>query len=231
MYSQNSGFSSSHVWMWELDDKESWVPKCVWTVVLEQTLESPLDFKEIKPVNPKGNQSLIFIATTETEAETAILCPPDVKNWLIGKDPDAGKDWGWEEKGTAEDDRVVWHHWLYGHECWVTPGVGDGQGSLAYCSLWGHKESDVTEWLNWTNKKLTVNRSLKFLNVAVNWPPVAHILSHIESLRKNKYWKLIISLKILWILIIQNYLIITCKVEVFIKMAMNQEYLNDLMIK
>ena len=114
---QGYGFSSSHVWMWELDYKESLAPKnwCFWTVVLEKT-ESPLDCKEIQPVHPKGNQSWIFIGRTDAEAETPLLWPPDVKNWLIGKDPDAGKDWRWEEKGTTEDKMVGWHHWLNGHE-------------------------------------------------------------------------------------------------------------------
>ena len=115
--SQSCGFSS-HVWMWELDHKESWGPKngCFWTVVLEKTLESPLDYKEIQPVYPKGNQSWIFIGRTDAEAETPILWPPDVKNWLIWKDPDAGKDWRREEKGTTEDEMVGWYHRLDGHE-------------------------------------------------------------------------------------------------------------------
>ena len=115
--SQSYGFSSSHVWMWELDYKEGWVPKnwCFWTVVLEKTLESSLDCKEIQPVHPKGNQSRIFMGRTDTKAETSILWPPDVKNWLIWKDPDAGKDWRWE-KGTIEDEMVGWHHWLEGHK-------------------------------------------------------------------------------------------------------------------
>ena len=117
-YSQSYGFSSCHVWMWELDHKESWALKnwCFWTVVLEKTLESPLGCKEIKPINPKGNQSWIFIGRTDAEAEALILWPPDGKNWLIGKDPDAGKDWRWEEKGTTEDEMVGWHPWLNGHE-------------------------------------------------------------------------------------------------------------------
>ena len=116
--SQSYGFSSSHVWMWELNYKESWVPKngCLRTVVLEKTLESPLDFKEIQPIHPKGNQSWIFIERTDAEAETPILWPPDAKNWFIGKDPDAGKDWRLEEKGMTEDEMVGWHHWLNGHE-------------------------------------------------------------------------------------------------------------------
>ena len=118
--SQSYGFSSGHVWMWELDYKESRVPKnwCFWTVVLEETLESPLDSKEIQPVNSKGNLSWLFIARTAAEVETPILWPPDVKNWLIGKDPDAGKDWKQEEKGMTENEILGWHHWLDGYE-WV----------------------------------------------------------------------------------------------------------------
>ena len=110
------GFSSSHVWMWELDYKESWALKnwCFWTMVLEKTLESPLDSKEIQPVHPKGNQSWIFIGRNDAEAETPILWPPDAKGWLILKDPDAGKDWGQEEKGMTEDEMVQWHHRLNG---------------------------------------------------------------------------------------------------------------------
>ena len=144
-YSQSYGFSSSHVWMWELDHKKGWVPKnwCFWTVVLEKALESPLD---IKPVNPKGNQSWIFIG--RTDAKAPILCPPEVKNWLTEKDPDAGKDWRQEEKGTTEDKMIRWHHQLYGHEFQQALGGGKGQGSLASYSPWGHKQSDTTEWLN-----------------------------------------------------------------------------------
>ena len=147
--SQSYGFSSSHVWMWELDHKESWVPKDWWfsTVVLEKTLESSLDCK-IKPVNPKGNQSWIFTERTDAEAETPILWPPDAKNWLIGKDPDAGKNWRREEKGMTKDDMVGWHHRCDGHEFEYMPGV-DGQGVLGCCSPWGRKESDTIKWLNW----------------------------------------------------------------------------------
>ena len=147
--SQSYGFSSSHVWMWELDHKESWAPKnwCFGTVVLEKTLESPLDCKEIWLVNLKGNRSWIFTGRTDTE--TPILWPPDVKSWLIGKDPDAGKDRR-QEKGTTKDEMVVWHNRLNGHEFEQTLGVGDGQGSLVCCSPWGWKESDTTEQLNWT---------------------------------------------------------------------------------
>ena len=138
--------------MWELDYEESWVPKncCFWTGVLEKTLESPLDCKEIQPVNPKGDQSWVFIGRMDIEAETPIFWPPDVKSWLIGKDRDAGRDWGQEETGTTEDEMVGWHHWLNGHGFGWTPGVGDRQGGLACCSSWGHKELDMTEWLNWT---------------------------------------------------------------------------------
>ena len=142
---QSFGFSSSHVQMWELDHKESWMLKnwCFWIVVLEKTLESPLDCKEIQPVHPRGNQSWIF--TGRTDAEAPILWPSDVKNWLIGKDPDAGKDWRQEEKRM-----VGWHYWLNGREFEQALGIGNGQGSLVCCSPWGCKESDTTEWLNWT---------------------------------------------------------------------------------
>ena len=143
----------SHVWMWELDHKEGWAPKnwWFWTMVLEKTLESPLNYKEIKLVNPKENQSWIFIGRTDAKAEAPILWSPDAKHWLIGNDPDAGKDWRQEEKGTTEDEMVGWHHWLDGHEFEKALGVGDGQGSLVCCSPWGRKESDMTEWLNWTD--------------------------------------------------------------------------------
>ena len=120
------------------------------TVVLEKTLESSLNCKEIKPVHLKGNGSWIFIGRTDAEAETPILWPPDVKNWLIWKDPDAGKDWRQEDKGMTEDEMVGWHHLLNGHEFEQALGVGDGHGSLVCYSPWGHKELDTTEWLNWT---------------------------------------------------------------------------------
>ena len=141
--------------MWELDHKESWVPKnwCFWTVELEQALQSPLDSKEIKTVNPKGNQSWIFTGRTDAEAEPPIVWPPDAKNWLIWKDSDAGKDWRREKKGMTEDEMVGWHHRLNGHEFEQALGTGEGQGSLAGCSSWGHKELDTTEWLNWTETR------------------------------------------------------------------------------
>ena len=146
--------------MWELDYKASWVPKnwCFWTVVLEKTLESPLDCKEIQPVHPKGNQFLVFIGRTDVEAETPILWPPDAKRWLIGKDSDAGKDWRQEEKRTTEDEMVGWHHWLDGPEFEQALGVGDGQGSLVCCSPWGRKESDMSERLKWTELNGNVNK-------------------------------------------------------------------------
>ena len=138
--------------MWELDYKESWELKnwCFWTVVLEKTLENPLDSKEIKPVHPKGDQSWIFIGRTDAEAQALILWPPDANNWLTGKDPDAGKDWR-QEKGMTEDEMVAWHHQLKGHEFEQAPGVGDGQGNLVCCSPWSRKELDTTEWLDWTD--------------------------------------------------------------------------------
>ena len=134
-----------------------WIIDAFWTVVLEKTLESPLDCKEFKPVNHKGNQSWIFTGQTDTEAETPILWPPDVKNWLTGKDPDDGKDWR-QEKGTTEDETVGWHHQLDGHEFEQAPGAGDVKGSLACCIPWGCKESDTTEWLhwNWAHMKYTM---------------------------------------------------------------------------
>ena len=149
-------FSSGHLWMWELDYKESWALKnwCFWTVVLEKTLESPLDYKEIRPVHPKGDQSWVFIGRTYAEAETPILWPPHAKSWLIGKDSDAGRDWGQEEKGTTEDEMAGWHHWLDGRESEWTPGVGEGQGGLAFCDSWSRKELDMTEWLNLTELKV-----------------------------------------------------------------------------
>ena len=151
MYS-TYGFSSGHVWMWELDCEESWALKnwCFWTVVLEKTLEIPLDCKEIQPVHSEGDQAWVFFGRTDAKAETPVLWPPHVKSWLIGKDSDAGRDWGQEEKGMTEDEMAGWHHWLNGCEFEWTPGVGDGQGGLACCNSWGHKESDMTERLNWT---------------------------------------------------------------------------------
>ena len=148
--SQSYVFSRSQVWMWELNHKEGWALKnwCFWTVVLEKTLEIPLNSKEIQPVNPKGNQPWIFIGRTDAEAETPVLWRSDVKSRLIWKDSDAGKDWRQDKKGTTEDEMAGWHHGLEGREFEWTPGVGDGQGGLECCSPWGRKESDMTEQLN-----------------------------------------------------------------------------------
>ena len=123
---------------------------CFWTVVLEKLLRVPWTARRFQSVHPKGDQSWVFIGRTEVEAETPVIWPPDVKSWFIGKDPDAGKDWRQEEKGMTEDEMVGWHHWLNGHVFGWTPGVGDGQGDLVCCGSWGRKESDPTEWLNWT---------------------------------------------------------------------------------
>ena len=186
------GFSSSHVWMWELDYKEGWAPKnwCFWTVVLEKTLESPLDSREVKPVHPKGNQSWIFLGRIDTEAEAPLVWPPDSNNW-IRKDPDAGKDWRQEAKGMAVDKMFGWHHWLDGHEFEQALGVGDGHGSLVCCSPWGCKDLDMTERMNWTELNigqiplftdflefslllLYVDSSIWIWNHFIKWnPPVA----------------------------------------------------------
>ena len=143
--------------MWELDCEEGWAPKnwCFWTVVLEKTLESLLDCKEIQPVHSEGDQPWDFFGRTDTKAETPVFWPPHAKSWLIGKDFDAGRDWGQEEKGMTEDEMAGWHHWLDGCESEWTPGVGDEQGGLACCDSWGRKESDTTERVNWTELNWT----------------------------------------------------------------------------
>ena len=152
--SQSYGFSSSHVWTWKLEYKESWAPRIdafeLW--YWRRLLTVPWTARRsITPtVNPKGNHSWIFIGKTDAEAEAPVLWPPDEKNWLIGKDPDAGKDWRREKKGTTEDEMVGWHHWLNGHGFEQALGVGVGQRGLVCCSPWGHKESDRSKWLNWT---------------------------------------------------------------------------------
>ena len=165
--SQSYGFSSGHVWMWELDYNESWAPKnwCFWTVVLEKTLESPLDWEEIQSVHPKADQSWIFIGRTDAVAEAPILWPPDVNSWLIWKDLDAGKDWGQKEKGTTEDEMAGWHHRLNGHGFEWTVGVGDGQGGLACYGSCGRKKSDTTEWteLNWTHIHRDIQVDIAFI--------------------------------------------------------------------
>ena len=159
--------------MWGLDYKESWAPKnwCFWTMLLEKTLESPLDCKEIQPVHSKGDQSWVFIGRTDVEVETPIFWPPDVKIWLIWKDPDAGKDWGQEEKEMTEDEMVGLNRCGFG---W-TPGVGDGQGGLACCDSWGRKDSDMTERLNWTDVLHSVKSVINLLQYSiancVSWIP------------------------------------------------------------
>ena len=142
--------------MWELDCEESWALKnwCFWTLVLKKTLESPLDCKEFQPVHSKGDQSWVFFGRTDAKAETPIFWPTHSKCWLVGKDPDAGRDWGQEEKGMTEDEIAGWHHWLDGYESEWTLGVGEGQGGLVCCDSWGHKESDTIEQLNWTDTVL-----------------------------------------------------------------------------
>ena len=149
---EQDGFSSSHVWMWELNCEESWEPKnwCFWTVVLEKTLESPLDCKEIQPVHSEGDQPWVLFGRNDAKAETPVRWPPHVKSWLTGKYSDAGRDCGQEEKGTTEDEMAGWHHRLDGREFEWTLGVGNGQGGLVCCDSWSRKESDTTEQLNWT---------------------------------------------------------------------------------
>ena len=160
--SQGYGLSSSHVCMWELDCEESWVLKywCFWTMVLDKTVESSLDCKEIQPVHSKGDQPWVFFGRNDAKAETPVLWLPRVKSWLIGKDSDAGRDWGQEEKGMTEDEMAGWHHWLDGCESVWTPGDGDGQGGLACCDSWGRKELDMTERLNWLTENLLKRRCL-----------------------------------------------------------------------
>ena len=153
--------------MWELDCEEGWGPKnwWFWTVVLGKTLESPLDCKEIQPAHYKGDQPWDFFGRNNAKAETPVLRSPHAKSWLIGKDSDAGRDWGLEEQGMTEDEMAGWHNWLDGHESAWTPGVGDGQGGLECCNSWGCKESDTTKGLNWTfmNTKVTTLLPMDYL--------------------------------------------------------------------
>ena len=160
--SQGYGFSSGHVWMGELDCEEGWVLKnwCFWTVVLEKTPESPLNCKEIQPVHSEGVQPQDFVGRNDAKAETPILWPPHAKSWLIGKSSDAGRDWGQEEKGMTEDEMAGWHNWPHGCESEWTLGDGDGQGALACCDSWGRKESDMTNWLNWTDSYIWCTYSI-----------------------------------------------------------------------
>ena len=155
-------FSCGHVWMWELDYEEGWVPKngCFWNVVLEKTLESPLGCKEIQPVHSEGDQPWDFFGRNDAKAEAPVLWTPHVKSWLIGKDFDAGRDWGQEEKGMTQDEMAGSHHWLDGCESEWTPGDGDGQGGLVCCDSWGRKESDTTEWLNWTELNIFISSAI-----------------------------------------------------------------------
>ena len=175
LYTQSCGFSSSHVCMWEVDQKEGCVPKnwCFWIVVLEKTLVSPLDSKKIKPVNSKGNKCWIFIGRTGPEAEAPILWPPDVKSQLTGKDPDAGKDWRQEEKRVTEDEMAGWHHWLNGHEFEQTQGDNEGQGSLECCSSWGCKESDTTYRPN--------NNNHRSLSISIKNPTKNHLHDELKN--------------------------------------------------
>ena len=194
--------------MWELDCEEGWAPKnwCFWTVVLEKTLESPLDCKEIQLVHSKGDEPWVFFGRNDAKAETPVLWPAHAKSWLIGKDSDAGRDWGQEEKGMTEDEMAGWHQWLDGHASEWTPGIGDGQGGLACCNSWGHKESDMTEWLNWT-EPYTPNLSLPpnlspLLTINLFSVSVSLFVFYIDSLvlflRSNRLSFLLVEREIFW---------------------------------
>ena len=166
--------------MWQLDCEEGWAPKnwCFWTGVLEKTLESPLDCKEIQPVHPKGDQFWVFFGRNDAKAETPVLWPPHEKSWLIEKDSD-GRNWGQEEKGMTEDEMAGWHHRLNGRESEWTPGVGDGQGGLACCNSWGHEELDTTERLNWTELNATpsLNKEPQVRKECAQWNQVSWVQS------------------------------------------------------
>ena len=162
--------------MRELDCEESWAPKnwCFWTVVLEKTPESPLDCKEIQSVHSEGDQPWDFFGRNDAKAETPVLWPPHAKSWLIGKDSDAGRDWGQEEKGTTEDEMAGWHHWLDGCASEWTLGIGDGQGGLVCCNSWCHKKLDTTERLNWTElllgRRVMINLDSIFISRDITLP-------------------------------------------------------------
>ena len=209
--------------MWELDCEESWAPMnwFFWTVVLEKTLESPLDCKEIQPVHSKRDQPWVFFERNDAKAETPVLWPPHAKSWLIGKDSDAGRDWGQEKKGTTEDEMAGWHHLLNGHEFGWTLGVGDGQGGLACCNSWGRKELDTTERLNWTEdfyiqgeKKIMIYKMTilffcyqngnkiwkwKILQIKLSWKQCFHCIIKYESQEAVLTMREIFSLTITWI--------------------------------
>ena len=187
--SQGYGFSSSHVWMWELDCEEGWALKnwCFWTVVLEKTLESPLDCKEIQPVHFEGDQPWDFFGSNDAKAEAPVLWPSHAKSWLIGKDSDAGRDWGQEEKGTTKDEMAGWHHGLNGSESEWTPGDGDGQGGLACCDHGVTKELDTTERLNWAELNWPCLRSV-CTKTHHYFIPVGYIL-----VRKFDFLRLLVS--------------------------------------
>ena len=172
--------------MWELDCEESWALKnwCFWTVVLEKTLESPLDCKEIQPVHSEGDQPWDFFGRNDAKAETPVLWPPHGKSWLIGKESDAGRDWEQEEKGTIENEMVGWHHWFNGPEFEWTPGVGDGQVDPACCDSRGRKESDMTEWLNWLNWT-----EGHYKMDAMRWDSLAKFLTFEKSSLPHPVWQ------------------------------------------
>ena len=167
--SQGYGLSSGHIHLWELGHKEGRMPKnwCLWMVVLEKTPEGLLDSKEIKPVNLKGNQTWILSGRTNAKAEVTVFWSYDMNNQLIGKVPDAGKDWGQKEKRASEEKMAGWHHQWNGHELGQTLGDGEGQGSLACCSPWGCKELDMTEWLNKNNKLWWINFIIIIMNQSI----------------------------------------------------------------
>ena len=176
--------------MWELDCEESWAPKnwCFWTVVLEKPLESPLDCKEIQPVHSEGDQPWDFFGRNDAKAEAPVLWPPHAKSWLIGKDSDAGRDWGQKEKGMTQDEMAGWHHRLDGRESEWTPGDGDGQGGLACCDSWGHKEPDTTERLNWTELKVQLKHRFPWNNWPFHLDSIhPHLPSIVSAFYGNKH--------------------------------------------
>ena len=172
---QDYGFSSSRVWMWELDYKESWVLKnwCFWTVVLEKTLGSLLDCKEIQPVHTKGNQPWIFVGRTDAEAETLVLCPPAARSWLIGKDPDAGEDWRQEKKGITEDEMVGWHHCLKGREFEKIPG--DSEGRKVWCAA----VHEITESSDWVTEQQQMGWWVELSRIDLSWLGLNWLVLHL----------------------------------------------------